>query len=55
MKALVEKAYARAMDLCMTHIDVLHKTAEALIEKESIDGDEFARFFEDSDAQLYLQ
>ena len=55
VKALVEKAYTRAMDLCMTHIDVLHKTAEALIEKESLDGDEFARFFEDSDAQLYLQ
>ena len=55
VKALVEKAYTRAMDLCMTHIDVLHKTADALIEKESLDGDEFARFFEDSDAQLYLQ
>ena len=39
VKALVEKAYTRAMDLCMTHIDVLHKTAEALIEKESLDGD----------------
>merc|ERR1711871_78586 len=34
VKALVEKAYTRAMDLCMTHIDVLHKTADALIEKE---------------------
>ena len=55
VKELVEKAYGRAMDLCTTHIDVLHKTAEALIEKESLDGEEFARFFEESDAQLYLQ
>lgn len=55
VKELVEKAYARATDLINTHINVLHKTAEVLMEKETIDGEEFLRLFEEADAELYLK
>lgn len=45
----------RAKDLITTHIDILHKTAEILIEKETIDGDEFLRLFEERGTELYLK
>ena len=41
VKALVERAYRRAKDLVQSNIDILHKTAEVLMEKEQIDGEEF--------------
>merc|ERR1712087_889075 len=39
VRDLVNRAYRRAKDLVETNIDVLHKVAEVLLEKENIDGD----------------
>jgi cell division protease FtsH len=55
VKTLVERAYRRAKDCLQTNIDVLHRIAAVLIEKENIDGDEFSRIVEDARAPLYLQ
>merc|ERR1712113_1284342 len=54
VQQLVETAYARGKDLLETHMSVLHATAEALLEKETIDGDEFMKIFEDQGVPLYL-
>ena len=40
VKDLVERAYRRAKDLMVVNMDALHNLADALIEKETIDGDE---------------
>jgi len=55
VKALVERAYRRAKDLLQTNLDVLHRVAAVLIEKENVDGDEFARIVEDAKVPLYLE
>jgi cell division protease FtsH len=54
VKTLVERAYRRAKDCLQSNVDVLHRIASVLIEKENIDGDEFARIVEDARAPLYL-
>ena len=38
-----------------SNIDVLHKTAEVLLEREQIDGEEFQRIVLESQAQQYLK
>jgi energy-converting hydrogenase A subunit M len=48
VKALVERAYRRAKDLLTANIDVLHKVAAVLIEKENIDGEEFQQIIMDT-------
>lgn len=55
VKALVERAYRRAKDLVQTNIEILHKIAAVLIEKENIDGDEFALIIQGSKAEQYLK
>lgn len=55
VKTLVERAYRRAKDLMQTNIDVLHKAAAILIEKENLDGDEFLQLVFESQAQQYLK
>ncbi|KIY93255.1 cell division protease FtsH [Monoraphidium neglectum] len=55
VKALVERAYRRAKDLIQSNIDILHKTAAVLLEKENIDGDEFQQIVLESQAQQYLK
>ena len=55
VKQLVERAYRRAKDLMVTNVDVLHKTAAVLMEKENIDGDEFQQIILQSQAQQYLK
>ncbi|KAG8389834.1 hypothetical protein BUALT_Bualt01G0019700 [Buddleja alternifolia] len=54
VRELVEKAYARATDIINTHIDILHKLAQLLIEKETVDGEEFMSLFIDGKAELYV-
>merc|ERR1712087_999754 len=44
-----------AKDLVETNIDVLHKVAEVLLEKENIDGDEFQTIMLACGAGLYLK
>lgn len=55
VKELVERAYRRAKDLVENNIDILHKVAAVLIEKENIDGDEFQQIVLASQAKQYLK
>ncbi|KAJ6414351.1 hypothetical protein OIU84_007047 [Salix udensis] len=54
VRDLVETAYTRATQIITTHIDILHKLAQLLIEKESVDGEEFMSLFIDGKAELYV-
>ncbi|KAF2310188.1 hypothetical protein GH714_007118 [Hevea brasiliensis] len=54
VRELVEKAYSRAKHVITTHIDILHKLAQLLIEKETVDGEEFMSLFIDGKAELYV-
>ncbi|KAK9827256.1 hypothetical protein WJX81_004169 [Elliptochloris bilobata] len=55
VKALVERAYRRAKDLIQSNISVLHKTADILMEREQIDGEEFQRIILEAQAEQYLK
>ena len=46
-KNIIDKAYKRAEDILREHIDKLHVVAGILLEKEKIDGEEFAKVFEE--------
>ncbi len=46
-KKIIDEAYRRAEQILSEHIDKLHKVAGVLLEKEKIDGEEFARIFEE--------
>ncbi|CAL5040580.1 unnamed protein product [Urochloa decumbens] len=54
VRELVERAYARATQIITTHIDILHKLAQLLIEKETVDGEEFMSLFIDGQAELFV-
>lgn len=45
----------RAKDLIESNIDILHKTAAVLLEREQIDGDQFAQIIQESQAEQYLK
>lgn len=45
IKRIIEYAYSEALRLVNENIDVLHKTAEALTDKEKLTGDEFRKIF----------
>lgn len=55
VKDLVKRAYRRAKDLVLSNIKVLHTTAEILLEKETIDGEEFQKIVSDCQASMYLK
>ena len=40
IRRIVEEAHAKAEDIVRTHVDKLHKIADALLEKEILDGSE---------------
>ena len=40
VRSIIKDAFERARTLLQTHIEVLHKMAEVLLEKEALDGDE---------------
>ena len=46
-KAIIDKAYNRALKILSVNVDKLHKVAGILLEKEKIDGEEFDRIFEE--------
>ncbi|KAJ9542138.1 hypothetical protein OSB04_028644 [Centaurea solstitialis] len=54
VRELVEKAYERATSIITSQIDILHKLAQLLIEKETVDGEEFMSLFIDGKAELYI-
>jgi cell division protease FtsH len=55
VKNLVEIAYRRAKDCMQTNISILHKLAEVLLEKETIDGDECAKIIKEAGGEMYLK
>lgn len=55
VKDIVNKAYRRAKDLVQTNVAVLHRTAEILLEKENIDGEQFQNIFLEIQAEMYLK
>ncbi len=46
-KKIIDKAYKRAEEILSEHIDKLHRVAGILLEKEKIDGEEFAQIFDE--------
>jgi cell division protease FtsH len=47
VRAIIDKAYARATEVLTTYRDRLTELAEALVAKETIEADEFAAMFAD--------
>ena len=45
IRSIVEDCYEKAKDMLKEHMDVLHKSAELLLEKERINRDEFEALF----------
>lgn len=45
MRSLIDTAYNKAEELLQENIDKLHRVAQELLEKETIDGQEFERLF----------
>ena len=45
----------RAKDLIQSNIAILHKTADILMEREQIDGEEFQRVILEAQAEQYLK
>ena len=45
VKRIVDEAYEKARELIMAHEDVLHRSAQLLIEKEKISREEFEALF----------
>jgi len=55
VKDLVERAYRRAKDLMQTNLEALHKLAAALMEKETLDGEEARQIIVAAGAKPYLR
>ncbi len=47
VRAIIDKAYERAMDVLTTHKDKLVALAEKLVAEETVDGEEFEKLFSD--------
>lgn len=55
MQALVDRAYRRAKDLLQANMSALHAAAAALLERESLDGEELQALLLEQQAQQYLR
>jgi len=49
VKTIIEKCYSKAKEIILRYEDVLHKSAELLVEKEKIGREEFEALFEGHD------
>ena len=49
MRRIIDECYKKCEDLLNSHMKVLHRVAEELIEKEKIEGAEFNKIFEETD------
>src|SRR4029077_18378937 len=47
VRAIIDRAYDRAMDVLVTHRDRLQALAEKLVAEETVDSDEFEKLFSD--------
>ena len=55
VKAIIDDAYAQAKSILEEHIDILHKCAKLLMEKERIDRTEFESLFEKDGEAVSLE
>jgi cell division protease FtsH len=55
VKDIVDRAYRRAKDLVQSNIAVLHKTADLLMEREQIDGEDLQALLVEAQAEQYLK
>ncbi|MBQ0000954.1 MAG: ATP-dependent zinc metalloprotease FtsH [Clostridiales bacterium] len=51
---IIEECHTEAREILTSHMDILHKTAELLIEKEKLHSEEFAALFEDKSSDLFV-
>lgn len=51
----MDRAYRRAKDLIQQNINVLHKTADMLMEREQIDGEDLQALLVEAQAEQYLK
>ena len=51
VKTIIDKCYARAKEIILKYEDILHSSAELLIEKEKIGREEFEALFEGHDIE----
>lgn len=52
---IVDIAYRRAKDLIQQNLDVLHKCAELLMEREQIDGEDLQALLVEAQSKQYLK
>ena len=55
VKRIIDEAYSQAKELIGSHIDVLHKCVELLLEKEKIGREEFEALFSENEEQKSLE
>ena len=55
VKRIIGEAYSQAKELIGSHIDVLHKCVELLLEKEKIGREEFEALFSENEEQKSLE
>ena len=48
VRRILTRAYDAAKTILSTNVHILHKVAQTLIERESLDADEFAKLVEES-------
>ena len=52
VKRIMDECYAEARRILEEHIEILHRCAELLLERDRIDGQEFERLFGQNDGIL---
>lgn len=55
VKDIVDRAYRRAKDLMQSNIEVLHRCADLLMEREQIDGEDLQALLVEAQAEQYLK
>ena len=49
IKEIIRVSYKQALEIIKSHMDILIKTADLLMQKEKITGDEFRALFDNND------
>jgi len=52
VKAIIDECYAKAKEIILEHMDILHASSELLLEKERITREEFEALFKKGDAEV---
>ncbi len=55
VKAIIDECYAKAKDIILEHMDILHASSELLLEKERITREEFEALFEKRSTDIVIE